>query len=163
VTNGQHKPGSMSRNGPHLPSYAFFCWCCVHLGCKISFDVSCADDMTGKEAGIELCAVPFFRRAFQVYDTLDRPEGPRSGPCRAPAEKWVTPPEPGKALARGRFQPHSDDGTSRYRVAVRSLAPPCPRIACGHLQSPLDRSRAIWCVDADRLSVKKMMSDRSGL
>jgi len=30
--------------------------------------------MTGKQAGIELCAVPFFRRAFQVYDTFDTPE-----------------------------------------------------------------------------------------
>jgi len=56
----------MERAEAHLPFYAFFCWCCVHLGCKISFDVSCADDMTGKQAGIELCAVPFFRRAFQV-------------------------------------------------------------------------------------------------
>jgi len=61
----------MKRAEAHLPSYGFFCWCCVHLGCKISFDVSCADDMTGKQAGIELCAAPFFRRAFQVYDTLD--------------------------------------------------------------------------------------------
>jgi len=42
----------MERAEAHLPSYAFFCWCCVHLGCKISFDVSCADDMTGKHAGI---------------------------------------------------------------------------------------------------------------
>ena len=61
----------MERAEAHLPSYAFFCWCCVHLGCKISFDVSCADDMTGRQAGIELCAVPFFRQAFQVYDTLN--------------------------------------------------------------------------------------------
>jgi len=61
----------MERAEAHLPSYAFFCWWCIHLGCKISFDVSCADDMTGKQAGIELCAVPFFRRAFQVYDTLN--------------------------------------------------------------------------------------------
>jgi len=63
----------MEREEAHLPSYAFFCWCCVHLGCKIFFDVSCADDMTGKQAGIELCAVQFFRRAFQVYDTLNMP------------------------------------------------------------------------------------------
>jgi len=61
----------MERAEAHLPSYAFFCWWCIHLGCKISFDVSCADDMTGKQAEIELCAVPFFRRAFQVYDTLN--------------------------------------------------------------------------------------------
>ena len=65
----------MERAEAHLPSYAFFCWWCIHLGCKISFDVSCADDMTGKQAGIELCAVPFFRRAFQVYDTLNTAQG----------------------------------------------------------------------------------------
>jgi len=61
----------MERAEAHLPSYGFFCWCCVHLGYKISLDVSCADDMTGKQAGIELCAVPFFRQAFQVYDTFN--------------------------------------------------------------------------------------------
>jgi len=71
--------------------------------------------------------------------------------------------EPGKALARGWFQPHSDDAISRDRLAVRSLAPPCPRIASSRLQSPMDRSRTIWCDDAVRFSVETMMSDRSGL
>jgi len=66
----------MERAEAHLPSYAFFFCCCVHLGCEVSFDVSCADDMTGKQAGIELCAVPIFRRAFQVYDTFDIADPP---------------------------------------------------------------------------------------
>jgi len=63
----------MERAEAHPPSYAFFFCCCVYLGCELSLDVSCADGMTGKQAGIEISAVPFFRRAFQVYDTLDTP------------------------------------------------------------------------------------------
>jgi len=91
--------------------------------------------MTGKQAGIKLCAVPFFRRAFQVYDTLnttvqaDGARPPSGSVCRRTTRREIF-------LRRPRAAPRR-----------RAPGPPAPAAAPRHCQRPA-RAAAVGAVAA---------------